>query len=339
MNYYNRVKFKPGEQKKFIELACSKCNLSIAKLAKVIRLHPRSLRDWKREKFSMSFPAVNILCKKANIKFPSDIVVKEPFWYTANGSLAGAKAVLEKYGYIGGDQEYRKKKWFEWWDKKGKFSKNEFFKTRKIIYPPYSEKLAECIGIIIGDGSITKRQVVITLNKDTDKLYANYVIELIRRLFKIKPSVYTQGSVYDITVSRTELVNFLLKIGLRMGNKVKNQIEVPEWIQKDEKYSKACIKGLVDTDGSFFIEKHPYKNKINYNCVVNLTNRSLPVLKFFKAKLVHFGFKPRQNNKTSVCLGRKKEVDRYFQEIGTSNPKHRNKHLDFTKNGGVPKWS
>ena len=46
----------------------------------------------------------------------------------------------------------------------------------KKIKRPYScSKLAEIIGVLMGDGGITKKQVRISLNSITDRLYVSYL--------------------------------------------------------------------------------------------------------------------------------------------------------------------
>src|SRR3989344_3154088 len=55
------------------------------------------------------------------------------------------------------------------------------FVVRKILIPSFSSDLAEFIGIVLGDGGITSRQVVITLHKDDDRDYAEYVVGLVKK--------------------------------------------------------------------------------------------------------------------------------------------------------------
>ena len=54
-----------------------------------------------------------------------------------------------------------------------------------------SIELAEFMGIMLGDGFIksNETQLGITLNSETDYLYAKYVSKLIKALFNLKPSI------------------------------------------------------------------------------------------------------------------------------------------------------
>jgi len=45
------------------------------------------------------------------------------------------------------------------------------------------------------------------------------------------------------------LVQELERLGLKCGNKVTQQVGVPNWIQNNTSYTIACVRGLIDTDG------------------------------------------------------------------------------------------
>jgi len=162
--------------------------------------------------------------------------------------------------------------------------------------------LAEFVGIVLGDGNITPRQATIVLHKFDDRDFIQYVNNLFQKLFKLKPSVreIKGENIVNIVVSKTELVEFMLSVGLKIGEKVRQQIRAPYWIRKSEFFTKSCLKGLFDTDGCLYIDGHPYKDKVYFNCAMNFTNRSLPILFFFKTKLEQFGFHPTRNTKFSV---------------------------------------
>ena len=74
---------------------------------------------------------------------------------------------------------------------------------------------------------------------------------------------------------------------------------------------------------------------------MNFTNRSLPILNFFKDNLIKLGFHPRQKTPFSIFLRIENEINRYFKEIGSSNPKHFSKFKKYFENkfGEVPKWT
>ena len=88
-HYSQRVIFKPGKQREFILNIKNKLGFNVDKIAELINVSSRTLRDWKREKFSMSLPALKTLCKLSGVTIPSDIEIKKPFWYTNLGANKG----------------------------------------------------------------------------------------------------------------------------------------------------------------------------------------------------------------------------------------------------------
>jgi len=225
---------KKGQQKKFIKTVLSR--LSVKKAAKLCEFSERTIRDWRREKFLVDLDALRKLCRRTSIPFPSNVEIRDRYWYVAHGSSAGAKAVLKKYGSIGGDPEYRKKKWHEWWKREGRYKKHPIIGiTKPIKKPCFSKELAEFVGIVMGDGGITQRQIKITLHHKDDKEYGKFVVGLIKRLFDVYVGTChrEKDSVIYYVVSRSELVRFCTeKLGLKQGNKIKQQIDIPDWIKK-----------------------------------------------------------------------------------------------------------
>lgn len=339
-SYQKRVIFPKGKQKYFLAGIQSKLELSTKELAKISGICIRSMTDWKREKFSMSLPALEKLCQTAQISLPKDIRVEDPLWYVYKGGKIGGPVVYKKYGIIGGNPEYRKNKWYEWWEKEGKFKKHPIINVCiPICFPRKSSALAEMIGIILGDGSVSSRQVTITLHRFDDKYFIKYVRRLFKELFEIDAAIYKREreKTVSIVASRSQLVKFLVDMGLKVGGKVRQQVEVPHWIGESQRFTKACLRGLFDTDGCFYVDKHKYKTKIYLNAGMNFTNRSLPILHFFKDSLGRLGFHPTQKTKFSIFLRKEKEIVEYFNKIGSSNPKHLNKFRYYLKiiQGGV----
>ncbi|KKT82526.1 MAG: hypothetical protein UW79_C0005G0051 [Candidatus Yanofskybacteria bacterium GW2011_GWA2_44_9] len=338
-----RAIFKPKYQRAFLGLIKQSLKLDNQGVADMIGVSRRAVSDWQVEKFSIPLVAVKNLCKKAKLGVPKEIETRDRYWYTHGGGNAGGVEVYKKYGYIGGDPEYRKKKWYEWWDEKGKFNKNAITATLPIHIPRQSADLAEFFGILLGDGGISRRQVTVTVHKIDDKKYADYIKNLIKRLFKIVPSFYLskKDNVIDIVVSRSELVKFLVNSGLPIGSKVRHQVDVPQWIKRSDKFSASCIRGLFDTDGCLYTDKHLIRGKSYLNCGMNFTNRSIPLLNFFRSKLEKLGYHPTQKTQFSIFLRREQEILRYFKEIGSKNFKCNNKLNEFLKYkyGEVPKWS
>jgi len=143
-----------------------------------------------------------------------------------------------------------------------------------------SEDLAEIIGVLLGDGSISKdcRTLIITLNQIDEPNYVIYVKNLIKSTLKQEPSVIdlTNNKAIQLRIYNNGIINGLLSKGLKSGNKVKNQVNVPLWIKKNHRYMIRCLKGLLDTDGSIFIARKNNEIRINFK------NNSKPLVEDFR---------------------------------------------------------
>lgn len=334
-----RLVFSPDNLNLLFERLRSKSNLPWGKLADYLKVSQRTLFDWREGKYTIPDILIDQIKKEFEVIIPKPAKILDEFWSKSFAGKLGAKRVRELYGNPGTKEGCKlgALRAMETHRRKG----SKFFVPKEICIPKRSNKLAEFIGILLGDGGITKRQVTITLHKFDDKDFGMYTKNLISELFSIEPSIFERESTLNLVISRTKLVNFLVDQGLQIGSKVRHQIDIPEWIKKSVPCIKACVRGLFDTDGCFYIDRHRYKDKIYYNCAMNFSNRSLPILSFFKESLENIGFHPTQNTKFSVSLRREQEIFDYFKKVGSSNPKHKEKFQKYfqEKYGEVPKWS
>jgi len=292
-------------------------------MARISHCSERAIRDWRREKFSMPFVAVQAFSKRTHISIPKDIQIQDAYANNAKAGKMGIAAVIEKYGRIPHDEKYRKERWRLWWESTGRFEKNPIFETKPIYKPRRGIELAEFIGIMMGDGGISKYQVVVTLHHIDDLEYASFVANIIEKLFKVIPSIYhsPKDSINDIVVSRKELVQYLHKLGLPIGNKVKQQFDIPEWIKRNEQFSIACLRGLVDTDGSVFTHRYRVKNTQYAYKKLSFTSASTPLLKSVHAILRKLGLNSKLRTK-DIRLESVADMKRYFFMVGSHNPKH-----------------
>jgi len=316
-----RAVFPAGKQKFFLESVGQK--MTIVDMARICHCSERTIRDWRREKFSMPLPAVHTLSARTQVSIPKNIEIKDAYAHIAKASRMGAAATIERYGRIPRDEQYRKEQWQAWWESEGKFKRNPILESKEIDKPRRSVELAEFIGVMMGDGGISTYQATITLHHEDDLEYAAFVTKLIKRLFKITPSVYhfPKRSVNNIVVSRKELVEYLCALGLPIGNKVKQQLNIPEWIKRNQKFSIACLRGLVDTDGCIFTHRYRAKGIWYAYKKISFTSASEPLRKSVHAILQELGFHPRVATH-DVRLDRIEDVKRYFAIIGSHNPKH-----------------
>ncbi len=172
------------------------------------------------------------------------------------------------------------------------------------------DDLAEFIGIMLGDGNMNSNAVTISFDK-RNKFYIKYVSMLCNRIFSVNFKMRdhkTKNTGYLYFYSKS-LVKNLIELGLKEGNKTKNKVRIPKWIRRNREYSKRCIKGLVDTDGSIYFCKR------DKNYYIGFTNCSEPLLKDFRYLTNNLGYHFANGNKFNLCLYRKLEVVRFINNI------------------------
>lgn len=324
----DRILFpRRGVQARFLQQVRNELGANWRDIARLFDLHPRTVRDWAREKYCMPYFVANSLAQKANLKLPANIEIKTWKEHLAKAGVAGGKALIRKHGgRVAKDESYRKKRWQQWWDKEGK---NKFHplinQPRPINQPTKSARLAEFVGILLGDGGIAPMQVIVTLHRIDDRKYALFVRSLVHELFGITAGIHKKRYALadDIVVSRVALVRFLVNdVGLKIGNKTKQQVDIPRWIKRNQDYSTACLRGLVDTDGSIFTHRYTIKNKEYSYKKISFTSASEPLRQSVYKILVGLGLNPRLDNRRDVRINSINNIHKYFELVGSHNPKH-----------------
>ena len=328
-----RVKFPKGKQVVFLEKAKKRFNLDNKSLARIFRIKTRTLSDWQREKSTMNYASMSKFCKKFNEPFPKNVKVLPEFWYIKKASSLGAKIRYELYGNPG-TPEGRKKGGLATMKKMmadPKLAKTVGFKRKKnIVFPRDKSQLAEFIGIVLGDGSLFDYWVKVTFNRVTDKEYGIFVQNIIKRLFGISSNIVLHKSdkSADVVVYSRMLTDYLVRLGLKRGNKVRNNVDIPFWIKQNSRLCLNSIRGLADTDGSFYAYNNTAGGNKYKNFAFCLTNRAVRLLDSVYTILKNEGFSATRG-KDRVYLYKKEDIIRYFQVIGSHNYKHVKKYRNF----------
>lgn len=195
---------------------------------------------------------------------------------------------------------------------------------RKVVsLPRYSERLAEFIGIMLGDGGINNRwQANVTLNAIKDARYTPYVADLMFELFGIHPAVRTRANRHATIVSlaSTSVVDFLVEQGLPRGNKLSHGLAIPAWILEQKKYKIACVRGLVDTDGCVICHVHRIGGRTYRHRYLSLSSGSPELLGQFASIIAELGMTPCfAKNSREVWLYSAQDVETYLRVVGSSN--------------------
>lgn len=134
-----------------------------------------------------------------------------------------------------------------------------------------------------------------------------------------------------VVASSRSLVESLENLGLHVGDKIRSNSTVPPWIFGKAVFKKACLRGLMDTDGSVYIHRHLVRGQIYRHVEMSFTGHCGPLLNSVHRLFLELGFRsridPRYNH---VFLHRQDDARRYMAEIGTRNPHHQQ---EFERHG------
>lgn len=192
---------------------------------------------------------------------------------------------------------------------------------------------AEFYGILLGDGCITSdlKGFSITGDKYLDYYYYNdYLNKLIVKLFKINPKIYQDrnGRVIRCIVYSKKIIQYLTSIYFPVGVKYSKSPKIPNHIFNNKKSLAACIRGIMDTDGS--LSAHP-----NVKIMIHLSITIESLRKSVYEGLKTLGINPGIFNKGIMIYGTDK-IERFHDIIGFSNFKNNYKYEQFKKTGRVP---
>lgn len=183
------------------------------------------------------------------------------------------------------------------------------------------ERESEILGILFGDGSLSKVggsiQISITGNKLDDKEYLmEHVRPLFKKLFyvelKVRDRIYE--NTMDLYAYSKKVALILNSWGMPIG--LKNAAMLQPTIKVKER---DFIRGLFDTDGCIYRKYGKYKQiqfKSSSEVLMNYARKSLKTLGFHPSNM------GKDETRNKFYLSRQKEVEMFFETINPANKKH-----------------
>lgn len=192
-----------------------------------------------------------------------------------------------------------------------------------------SPNMAELIGAIIGDGNIYKnRYVEISGDKVLDSDYFKWkLLPIVVNELSYTPRIRTGSFGIHLRINNKKFTIFLNNLGIQSGKGKAYDVLIPKLISQNWKLSKACIRGIIDTDGCLSFDKRKVYKTPYPRIILHIRNRglSLQLYRLFKAN----GFKATLSKQMTpwgeahtVYLNGKTQVLKYIKEIGFSNNRH-----------------
>ncbi len=205
--------------------------------------------------------------------------------------------------------------------------------------------IAELIGALIGDGYIYRKnrkyQIGIVGSPLTDKEYLKKLKELISQEWKKAVKIKLRSGALRMVFDSKEICGFLINDMKMFHGKGKCQnIKIPKKIYENWDLARHTIRGIADTDGSVFVSKKPGIEK--YPCI-EITTTSKNLSNQLRKLLDENGFrvttriekrkKPNPNALPSykITLNGKKNLKKWVDEIGFTNPYKKERALNYLK--------
>lgn len=184
------------------------------------------------------------------------------------------------------------------------------------------KETAELIGIMLGDGYIqhtsknrgdriiSSNRLVITLHED-EKNIISKTKDLMSDITNIKPNMYSLKDQKTIQIAKhsKEVVEEFINLGPRPGDKVQHQVRVPKWIKNQRELMRACLRGLIDTDGTI------YTQSTDNRTVVQFKNHSQPLLDDFNYMCTRLGVSTSSGAKRTTQIANQGEVKKFIHKI------------------------
>jgi intein/homing endonuclease len=320
-----RVKLAPLLCRKYFNQCTHHAHQTNSELAGMFRVSSKTVRDWKRGKHSFPIQVAEYF-SQYKISLPSKAEIIDENEQKSRIGRIGALRRLKLYGppgtpegrSLGGKRSLITHKRLG----------TAFHVSKKFPILEHNENLAELIGISLGDGHLSKGQLQITSDIN-EQQYSLYISKLMNKLFQNKSSIYERSNARIVCISGENLVKQLNALGLVCGNKVKNQVRIPDWIRNNQEFYNSCLKGLFDTDGCIFIDKHNIKETNYSNIGIAYTSFSKPLLRDIFNGLSILGLHPTISTPNRIMVRRKKDVIAFFEQVNPNNAKHQLKYNRF----------
>jgi len=319
-----RVYLEKGEQARFLREVKERLpHLTWQKIADICGVERHTLLGWRREEWRMSYRTLMRLSRLSGVPTPHILEVVSEKERRRRASAKAGRIVQAKYGCRFTQEDRRKGGRVSQQQRREHPERYNFATTRKVInIPPKSARLAELVGIVLGDGQITNLQVNVSNNAEKEQEYGHFIAGLFKELFGLDATIgKARKNCSKVIVSSVALVEYLESIGLKRGDKLASGVGVPEWIFASEATMRACVRGLMDTDGCIFLRRQRSHGRERRYLELHFSSHSPALREGMTHMLQALGFTPRPGRK-NVTLYRQREVHRYFEKIGSSNAHH-----------------
>ncbi|MBT4539818.1 hypothetical protein HOC32_06020 [Candidatus Woesearchaeota archaeon] len=220
---------------------------------------------------------------------------------------------------------------------------------------------AEILGAFIGDGWIEKSKcsIYITGDRIEDReYYDQFLAPLFSKVFcEVQPKEFLYWKVYGIGCHKKQIIQKCKDLGFQSGRK-SLIAKIPTLFidSNNPEVKKAVLRGIFDADGSIWFDKSraktsvAWKKKFHYIPIVEITSCSENLMEQIRTLILGLGIESklrlkskagRRSNRNrhdsfSVKIQKIDHVKKWFQIIGSSNPRHQTRYAVWEMFGFLP---
>ncbi len=208
-------------------------------------------------------------------------------------------------------------------------------------------KQFELMGMHAGDGCISINEkyseyALLGDMREEREYHESYVIPLFNKLVcipilgkKIRGKEYPSNGVFGFHIFNPKITQYFIDFGFKKGPKT--NLVLPEIITNSKpENKKAFLRGLFDTDGSISFEKnYTARKKLHNRPKIKIATTSKKFKNQIKNMCNDLGIKTidkkpykgkrDKNIKYELVIYRKKDIEKWINDIGFNNTKHKTK--------------
>lgn len=210
-----------------------------------------------------------------------------------------------------------------------------------------NERLAEFVGAMIGDGCLSvinsktekrhRKEARLTGNLQHDCAYYEEIIRPTVQEFGINGYLQKRpkrNCVYF--VMGAPVFDFLASLGFPIGKKY--DLKIPDIIFYDRNFSRACVRGIFNTDGSIYRRySKRYQNHPRYYdyFVIQFKMNSLTVIEQIKEILSSFGINTNniiaESSAFVLRITNQQDIAKFMNTVQPSSKYHVERYLNSRK--------
>lgn len=324
-----RVLISKESKIKLLKILKKKHKVSfLTELGEKMRVPKKTLDSWFYDK--KRYIPLKIIPKEM---MPEILEKKEDNWGNILGGKKTYQIIIEKYG----SEELKRRQSLG--------GKKAIEKIRVKMYSPIpslsDKRFLEFYGVLLGDGWIGKythknkiiRLIGISGHSKLDRDFFHYLRRNINDLFNRRAYLKEKPKYNGIELqfSSLSLFDYISKdLGFPVGKKIDLRIN-KRILDLGYDNLRHLIRGIFDTDGSFFLDKTPVGRP--YPSISIEMKAPILIQQLYKI-LDKEGFKVYFRNKhrdgrSRITLKGTKQLFKWMEEIGSSNLKHLDKINKF----------